>query len=479
MNKSIRRAALFAILLILTLLLNLTYVQFFQREQYAENELNARQFMEEKTRPRGQIVAGGVVLAHSTADADGIYHREYSPEAQAYGPVLGYLSDTYGAAGVEATRNSILNGTDDSLASRRALDVLTGRESEGANVDLTIIPEAQQTAYHQLADQGYTGSVVALRPSTGEILAMASTPSYNPQPIADGDGDYWSQVNSADGSPLLNHALQVPLPPGSTFKVLTTIAAIEHGVTPDTKLTGEPRITLPGTDTTLENYGGTPCAGGGEVTLTEAFKRSCNTAFVQMGINTGADALRDVAGRFHVGEKFESIKAPQSPSGIGEIPDNAALGQTVIGQRDVLFTPLQNAVIAATIANGGVMMAPHLVDQVVGKDLKVLDQIDPEEMGEAIHPDTAKILTDLMSHAESWAGGNGARVASKTGTAEHGAVRGELPPHTWYIAFDKQADVAVAVVVENGGGHGGGATGGSVAAPVGRAVMQSVAASGR
>lgn len=479
MNRSIRRGAVFALVLVVILLANLTWVQVFQREEYAENPLNNRQFMEEKSRPRGQISAGGEVLAHSVKGTDDFYVREYGDDAQMYGPVLGYLSDVYGAAGLESSRNSILNGTDPSLATTRLMDTITGKEGAGADLELTINPDAQRTAYRQLADNGYVGSVVALRPSTGEVLAMASTPSYDPRPIVGGDQDTWAQLNSDPDAPLLNHALQRPLPPGSTFKVLTTIAAVEKGATPDTKLTGAPSITLPNTTTTLENYGGSACAGGGEVTLTEAFRRSCNTAFVQLGIDTGADALRDVADRFNVGETFPDIKAPQDRSTIGEIPDDAALGQTSIGQRDVMFTPMQNAVIAATIANGGTMMSPHIVSKVTGRDLKVIDEYEPEEIREAIHPDTARVLTGLMHQAESWAGGNGSRVASKTGTAEHGSVRGQLAPHVWYIAFDEQADVAVSVVVENGGGHGQSATGGSVAGPVGRAVMQSVAASGR
>ncbi|WP_448851859.1 peptidoglycan D,D-transpeptidase FtsI family protein [Corynebacterium sp. 335C] len=479
MNRSIRRAAMFALVLIVILLANLTWVQVFQREEYAENPLNNRQFMEEKSRPRGQISTGGVVLAHSVRGEGDYYVRQYGDEPEVYGPVVGYLSDVYGAAGLESSRNGILNGTDPSLATTRIMDTLTGKGAQGADLELTIDPEAQRTAYRQLADKGYVGAVVAMRPSTGEILAMASTPSYDPRPIVAGDQDTWSQLNADPDAPLLNHALQRPLPPGSTFKVLTTAAAIEKGANPSTPVTGAPSITLPNTTTTLENYGGSACAGGGQVTLEEAFRRSCNTAFVELGINTGADALRDVAKRFNVGETFEEIKAPQDPSTISEIPDDAALGQTAIGQRDVMFTPLQNAVIAATIANDGKMMSPHIVDKVVGKDLRVLDEFEPDEIREAIHPDTAEMLTGLMRKAESWSGGNGSRIASKTGTAEHGTVRGELAPHVWYIAFDEQADVAVSVVVENGGGQGNSATGGSVAAPVGRAVMQSVAASGR
>ncbi|MFD5868986.1 penicillin-binding transpeptidase domain-containing protein [Corynebacterium sp. NPDC060344] len=472
MNKSIRQVMLFTVVLIVFLLANLTWVQAFRTEQYAENPLNSRQFLEEKSRHRGQISAGGEILARSELGADGYYSRVYETNPAAYAPVEGYLSDIYGSSGLERSQNDILNGSDPSLFASRAIDTITGRERAGANLELTLLPEAQETAYRALADNGYVGSAVAIRPSTGEILAMASTPSFDPNDIAANDSDEWQRLNSDADAPLLNHATQRPLPPGSTFKVLTTIAAVENGAGPDTPVTGASEITLPGTNTTLENYGGQSC--GGTTNLRTAFARSCNTAFAELAINTGADPLRDAAERMGVGEDLDGLGVPQEPSTLGEIPDDAALGQTSIGQRDVSFTPLQNAIIAATIANNGVRMEPHLVKSVQGQDLSPLKTIEPKEVNEAIHPDTAAILTDLMRGSENNSGGNGSVIASKTGTAEHGSERGALAPHVWYIAFAPDSDVAVAVVVESGGGQGQSATGASVAAPIGREVIAAV-----
>lgn len=479
MNKSIRQVMIFILVLILLLLANLTWVQAFRTETYAQNPLNSRQFLEEKSRPRGQISAGGEILARSEPDGEGYYNRVYEAYPEAYAPIEGYLSDIYGSSGLERSQNDILNGSDPSLFASRAIDTITGRGQRGANIELTLVPEAQIAAYEGLANNGYTGSIVAIRPSTGEILAMASTPSYDPNDIAANNEDRWRELNNAEGSPLLNHATQVPLPPGSTFKVLTTIAAVENGAGPDTRVTAAPNITLPGTNTQLENYGGQTCAGGGMTTLRVAFAQSCNTAFAELAVETGADPLRDVARRFGVGDEFSGLGLPQQESALGDIPDDAALAQTSIGQRDVSFTPLQNAIIAATIANGGVRMEPHLVKSVQGQDLSTLKSTDPKRVNEAIHPDTAAMLTDLMRGSENGSGGDGGRIASKTGTAEHGSVRGELAPHVWYIAFAPDSDVAVAVVVESGGGQGAGATGASVAAPLGRDVISAVERAGR
>lgn len=478
MNKTIRQIFVVVLGLFVLLLANLTYIQGFQQDKYAHNPLNSRQFLEEKSKPRGQITTDGDILAHSVKSENGFYDRSYDTDPEAYAAVVGYLSDIYGSAGIERSQNEILNGSDPSLFTSRALDMVTGKEPSGASTELTLLPNAQLTAYQQLAERGYVGSAVAIRPSTGEILAMASTPSFNPNDIAAGDESTWQSLNNNDGAPLLNHATQRPLPPGSTFKVLTTVTALEQGASPDTSVTGAPQITLPDTTTTLENYGGSTC-GGATTTLRQAFAQSCNTAFAELGMQYGADALKDVAKRFGIGETHDEAGLPIQPSTVGEIPDQSSLGQTSIGQRDVSFTPLDNAIIAATIANGGVRMEPQIIKSVRGADLSEIKSFKPIEAGEAISPEVAETVTELMRGSESHSGGNGSRIASKTGTAEHGAVRGEYAPHVWYIAFAPDSDVAVAVVVENGGGQGQGATGASVAAPIGRALINAVEQAGR
>lgn len=475
MNRSIRAVTIFSALLIVALIANLTYIQAFQQKSLAEHPRNARQYLKSKSQERGQITAGGQVLARSKADEDGYYHRYYPTNPAQYGSVIGYFSDQFGASGVEASQNSILTGEDDSLFARRTWDTLTGKEFKGANVDLTLLPNVQQTAYQQLASRGYAGSVVAMRPSNGEILAMASTPSFNPAEIVAEDpkeaAANFKQLSSSDGAPLLNRSTQQTQPPGSTFKVVTTAAALMAGDDENTTVTGANQITLPNTNTTLENYGGATCGGGGPVTLMEAFRRSCNTAFVDLSTRHGADAMRKAAKGFGIGQDMDHVGLGVQTSQLGDIPDDAALGQTAIGQRDVALTPLQNAVIAATVANGGKRMEPHLIKQVTGSDLKTLKTTKPKKAGDAMPKKTADQLTKLMQQAELYAGGQDSTIASKTGTAEHGEDSRNSNPHAWYIAFSTDTDVAVAVLVENGGDRGQAATGGAVAGPIGRAVI--------
>lgn len=476
MNRSIRFASIFGLLLVVVLLVNLTVIHGFSQDKYANNSLNRRNFIELKSSPRGQISASGQILAHSVQDSDGFYQRNYVTSPIAFGPVEGYYSDIYGASGLESSYNNVLNGTQ-KTAKQWWRQLVDDKKTVG-NVELSIIPSVQQVAYDQLANSGYEGAVVAIRPSTGEILAMASTPSYDPSAISNPDTaeDTWAQLNANDGDPLLNHATQETLPPGSTFKVITTAAALNSGYGPNSTLTGASQITLPDSTTTLENYGGETCASQSTVTLRTAFQYSCNTAFVQLSIGAGIDAFKNAAAAFGVGDTYD-LGIPMSAGTIGDINYDAELGQSAIGQRDVSISVLQNAVIAATVANGGKRMEPHLVSKVVGDDLSVLSETQPKELNQAISSDVASTITDLMRASEQHTSGyTGADIASKTGTAEHGVDSRNSNPHAWYIAFgpSTNADVAVAVVVKNGGDLGQAATGGSVAAPIGRAVINAV-----
>ncbi|WP_127781587.1 penicillin-binding protein 2 [Rhodococcus sp. X156] len=484
MNKPLRRVAFAVMVLIVALLCNITYIQVFQADSLRADPRNQRVLLDEYSRQRGQISTGGQVLASSEATSDRFkFLRQYPTNPRVYAPITGYYSIQYATTGIERAEDSVLNGSDDRLFGRRLFDLISGRDPRGGNVNLTIDPRVQQTAYDQLTSRGYTGSVVAIRPKTGEILAMVSTPSYDPNALASHDANVrqqaWAALQDDPASPLTNRATSETYPPGSTFKVVTTAAALGEGkITPNSQVTAAPRVTLPGTTTTLENYNGTTCGTGATVTFAEAFARSCNTAFAELGVAEGDAALRAQARALGIGTPAQDIPLPVATSELGPIDDDAALAQSAIGQRDVRVTPLENAVIAATVANGGVRMQPYLVQSLQGPDLSPLgDATSPKALDRAMSPQTAATLTQLMVGAEARAGSggeiNGVQIASKTGTAEHGADPKNTPPHTWYIAFApaKDPQVAVAVLVENGGNRGLAALGSSVAAPVGRAVI--------
>ncbi|MCD2107463.1 MAG: penicillin-binding protein 2 [Rhodococcus sp. (in: high G+C Gram-positive bacteria)] len=481
MNTPLRRVAMAVMVMVVALLANATYVQVIKADDLRADPRNSRVLLDEYSRQRGQISAAGQVLAASQATDDRYKYLRQYPNPYPYAPVTGFYSMQYGSAGLERTEDPILNGSDNRLFSQRFFDLVSGRDPRGGNVVTTLNPAMQQVAYDQLTSKGYTGSVVAIEPSTGRILTMVSTPSYDPNLLASHDGaettQAWDELNADPNDPLVNRAISQTYPPGSTFKVLTTAAALGNGATPDDQLTAAPQITLPGTNTTLENYNGSTCGPNPTASLREAFARSCNTAFVELGIKDGADAIKDEASAFGIGPNTPAIPLPVADSTVGDISDDAALGQTSIGQRDVAVTPLENAVIAATVANGGVRMQPNLISQLQAPDLTDLSTPSPVSMGQAISPAVAATLTDLMIGSENFTGGDGkipgVQIASKTGTAEHGVNPRETPPHAWYIAFApaQNPTVAVAVIVENGGDRGLAATGGSVAAPIGRAVI--------
>lgn len=467
--------------MIVALLLNATYVQVIKADDYRADPRNSRVLLDEYSRQRGQISAGGTVLASSVSTDDRYkYLRVYPTDPQAFAPVTGFYSMQYGSTGLERAEDPVLNGSDGQLFGSRLVDLVSGRDPRGGNVVTTIDPVMQQVAYDELTSKGYTGSVVAIEPSTGKILTMVSTPSYDPNLLTGHDGaqgtQAWEDLSADENQPMLNRAISQTYPPGSTFKVVVTAAALSNGkANPQSQFTAAPNITLPGTSTTLENYNGSTCGSGATATLYEAFRRSCNTAFVELGVDVGAAALEDEAAAFGIGP-HRGIPMPVAESTVGSIPDNAALAQSSIGQRDVALTPLDNAVIAATVANGGVRMEPYLVDQLQNPDLSELSTTEPVSVGQAVSAEVASTLTDLMVASEentAGSGGTSYRIASKTGTAEHGADPRNTPPHAWYIAFApaENPKIAIAVIVEDGGDRALAATGGSVAAPVARAVL--------
>jgi peptidoglycan glycosyltransferase len=483
MNASLRRIAVTIMVLIVLLLANATLTQVFTAGGLRSDPRNQRVLLDEYSRQRGQISAGGQLLAYSVSTSGRFRFLRVYPNPLSYAAVTGFYSLRYSSSGLERAEDTILNGSDQRLFGRRLADFFTGRDPRGGNVATTINPQVQQAAWDAM-EEGCNGpckgAVVALEPSTGKILALVSAPSYDPNLLATHDieeqATAWQQLRDNPESPMLNRAISEVYPPGSTFKVITTVAALQAGATVDQQLTSQPRIPLPDSTATLENFGGAPCSGTPTVALREAFAKSCNTAFVQLGIDTGADALKGAAHAFGLDTAPPPIPLQVAESTIGPISDAAALGMSSIGQKDVALTPLQNALVAATIANEGVTMQPYLIDSLKGPDLANISTTAPLELRRAVPPQVAATLTDLMVGAEQVTQQKGAiagvQIASKTGTAEHGTDPRNTPPHAWYIAFApvQAPKVAVAVLVENGGDRLS-ATGGALAAPIGRATI--------
>ena len=482
MNTAIRRVAVAAMVMVVALLLQLTWVQVFRADELRADSRNTRMLLDEYSRQRGQITAGGRVLAMSLPSEGRFeFERTYPTAPYSFGPTVGYYSLQYATAGIEHSQDAFLNGSDPRLLSQRITGLISGRTPQGGNVELTLDPAAQEVAFQALqrgAGQGpFVGSVAAVRPSTGEVLSLVSSPSYDPGELSSQDQavrtEAMQRIEESPDRPLLNHATQQSLPPGSTMKVITTAAALEQGIGPETPVSGADRTLLPGTSTYLQNYAGQTC-GGGTVTLRTAFELSCNVPFVELSQDIGDEAFTEMSARFGVdGTAPENFGLPVAPSGLGEMDDTAQLAMSSIGQSDVRMTTLQNAMVAATVSNGGVRMQPQLIKALTAPDLSVIEGFTPRDAGRALTDEQAATMTELMVGAEAHAGGGlpGVTIASKTGTAEHGADSSESIPYTWYIAFVPGQDIAVAVALESGPGITRDTVGATYAAPIGREVL--------
>lgn len=480
MNTPLRRLATVVVVMFVALMAASTWVQFVQAPQLNNDPRNVRTLYREYGRHRGPIVVGGEAVAHSVpVDTSFRFLRTYS-DGPLYAPVTGFYSVVYTRSGLEQAMNTELNGTADSLFLSRLQDLVTGRQPQGASVELTIDPAAQRAAWDALG--GQSGAVVALDVRTGAILAMVSTPSFDPNVLASHDtpavNAAWEALNADPSRPMVNRAIAGDTyPPGSVFKLITAAAALESGLSPDTLVEAPVELRLPQSTATMSNFGGSACSAEGVVTLAEALRISCNTAFGRLGLDLGDDALRAQAEAFGFDRPLEvpmRVTESRFPAEL-DLPQTAL---TAIGQYDVRVTPMQVAMVSAAIANDGVLMRPYLVDHVRNQDLTSVATTEPVELGRAVSHATALELRQMMiAVVESGTGRAaqipGVSVAGKTGTAQTGDGSS---PHAWFTAFAPADDprVAVAVVVEHGGAMGDEATGGTLAAPIARAVLQAV-----
>ncbi|GAA5159754.1 peptidoglycan D,D-transpeptidase FtsI family protein [Ornithinimicrobium tianjinense] len=480
MNTPIRRLAVVVMLMFTALLLSTTWIQFVQAEDLRDLPGNRRTLIETYSRDRGAILVDGTAVARSERTDDELgWIRRYD-QASRYAHLTGYFSFTYGAGpGLERAANAVLAGTDDSLFYQRVSDLFTGTPPSGASLELTIDPAVQAAAQEALG--GRRGAAVALDPRTGAILAMVSSPSYDPNGLSSHQlaavDRTFAELDEDPDRPLVNRAIGGDLyPPGSTYKLVVAAAALESGdYDPDSELEGGRTYTLPGSSTSLPNFGGAACDPEDRPTLAESVRISCNTSFAWLAGELGADALREQSEEFGFGQEL-AVPMPVTPSSYPESPDPAQVALTGIGQHEVRVTPLQVAMISAAIANGGSVMTPYVVQTVRDSDLEVIDETDPRELSRAVSPATAEALRDMMvSVVESGSGTAaalpGMSVAGKTGTAEYGT---QGAAHGWFTGFAPADDprIAVAVVVESATDDWSGETGGVVAAPIARAMFE-------
>ena len=484
MNGPIRHLAAVVFTAFAVMVGAVTYLQVIQGPEYRDDPRNIRVATGLAGRERGTIItADGVMVASSSTDpADAQQFSRLYPEGSAYAHVVGYATLIFGNSGIEDTQSAALVSDRDATISG-VLNAILGGDIRPKGLRLTISDAAQQAAVEGLGDQ--RGAVVAIDPDTGAILAMVSTPSYDPAFLQGRNaGPAGNALEADESEPLRNRAIDATYAPGSTFKIITAAAALEAGIAGGGTTFPDPEeLELPGSNATISNYDGEVCANGDSVSLTQAFVSSCNTTFGALGMLVGAERLVETAEAFGFNQEIPfdlDVLRSVIPGAATFENDRPGVAQSAIGQRDVQATPLQMALVGAAVANDGEIMEPYLVQEVFNSEAQVESEAEPQVWRRAISPATAAALTDLMEKAVAAGTGfrvqiEGTIVGGKTGTAEVP----DQAPDVWFVGFGPtQADegddrrIVVAVVVENGGAAGEDGTGGSIAAPIARAVME-------
>ncbi|MER6105476.1 penicillin-binding transpeptidase domain-containing protein [Streptomyces sp. NPDC001832] len=480
MIRYIRRAAALCLLLLVALLLNAARIQVFQADSLNHNPANRRLTITRYSQPRGNILVGGKSVTGSENTGEQLkYERTYT-NGPLYAPVTGYASQTYGTTLLENAEDDILSGTDPMLAPFPLWNEITRSRQPGGNVVTTIKDSMQRAAYNGLA--GRRGAVAAVEPSSGKILALVSTPSYDPGRLS-GTGssvtDAWQQLNAAKSRPMLNRAIRQTYPPGSAFKIVTAAAALDTDVVtdPDAATDTPSPYVLPGTTTTLPNE----AEGCENASLAEAIRVSCNTVLAELGVRVGLKGMVDAVGKFGFNDTGLKIPSGVAKSNFDTEMSDDELALSSIGQYDTTATPLQMAMVASAVANGGDLKYPYLVNRTTTRDGSTVHRNGSRTYHRAMDPRTAvqlrRMMVDVVERGTgSNAAINGVRVGGKTGTAQHG-IENSGRPYAWFISWAQAPDsaqpaVAVAVVVEDAAANRADISGGGSAAPIARSVME-------
>ena len=570
MNRPIRKVTIFLAVLFLGLFVNLNVVQVVKGSHYRDDARNRRVLLNEYSNPRGQIVVQGTAVAESkkTSSNDELKYLRVYPDGPEYAPATGFYSFTYGTYGMEDAENSILSGDSSDLFTTKLANILTGRNPRGGSVELTLNKAAQAAAYKAMRTGNgkvKKGAVVALDPKTGAILALVSTPSYDPNTLSSHNSDTISRAYSCYSalsfpdqragesdsvfrqrtrqsinaqlaarehgsprypqfgkngcgsvpddptsfyrddptmdSPILDRALNQNYPAGSIFKIIDSAAALQHGVKAETRIpapngywpldpTNKSACPASLSAPCVENFEGEQCDNGKTATLAFALAKSCNTAFAALAVDTiGAAKLKAQAQAFGFDSPQLKVPLPVAGSTVGSnatLSDKAALAQTSFGQRDVRITPLQAAMLSATVANNGTLMKPYLVKSELRPNLSVLNTTEPEQVRQVLDPELDQQLIEMMKGVVTSREGTGGpanitdlpgvTVGGKTGTADVGITSAsKQAPDAWFTGFalvKGDPRIAVAVIMENAGVSGNETTGGLAAGPVAKKVME-------
>jgi peptidoglycan glycosyltransferase len=487
-NRALKRISIAVLVMFLALLINANYLQGFEPASLASRPDNVRGLEAMYQYQRGDIVTSDGTVIATTKPSDDIYKfkRVYN-NPLVYAPVTGY--DTiYSQTGVEQTENGLLAGTSSSLSFRNFIDEVTGKPRKGATVALTINSKDQQAAYQGLssvlAGTKNTGGVVAINPKTGAILAMASWPSYDANSLATHTG---KDLNAADESllnanpsPLVNNATDSLYPPGSTFKIVTTSAWYTQSPahTPETALASPQPLKLPNGNF-LNNDSNEQCGNGsGQTPAIQAFAQSCNTPFAELGIQLGGKTLKSTADGFGYNQKLGITGINVATSNFTAESDPSFTAFDAIGQHDTVASPLEEAMMAATVADNGTLMKPYLVQQVTASDLSILSQASPSVLSQPITPAVASNEKQMMLQVVASgtgqapvdnAGAQNLGIAGKTGTAQTG-VDSASASDSVFTAFAPANNPTIAVgVIVQGGGYGA-----VTAAPIAIAVIKAM-----
>lgn len=492
MNKQLKFLTRTVFAMFIVLFFSVTMIQFVNADDLRNNPLNQRTIKNSYKVERGSILVDGETVAYSTPTDDQFkYLRTYDPGAL-YAPVTGHFSRQQGMTGLESAMNKELSGSSDALFFTRLQNTLNGVKPQGSSIDTTINAKAQQAAYDAMQEHEFEGAVVAFEPKTGRILALVSTPTYDPNQLSMNSNEEiienYNNLNASELQPLVNRAIAGDLyHPGSVYKLVTAAAAIEGGhAKPSSEFDNPASLTLPQSSAVMRNSDLQTCGGGSKASLETAIVYSCNIPIAEMAMDMDKNEVPKMAQEFGFGQDI-TIPLEVTPSVSPKPLDKAQVALSSIGQLDVRTTPLQIAMVSGAIANGGTLMTPQLVDRVIAPDLTVEKTFKPTEMNQPISAETAQAITGMMEKGVSDPTGfahlsaiDGVRVAGKTGTAQNGidANGNDLPYTLWYTGFAPVDDpqVAVAVVIANGGGAGFDYQGGSYDLPtaVGKRVMEAV-----